>query len=176
MNAIVIICGGNASGKTATIESFFQGKFTIIDKGCHFFERMLDGMRVYAVSSRSPHEKVNDFCNIAEVNEEIKKRVDECDKKANGQGYTLIIPFTMSVSEVDRTKLNEDCILEPIKELQKRFKVFVIYLRKTNARNLAKKDALMEQVKLKTIETTKDDCDKSVELERYLREVVIKSH
>jgi hypothetical protein len=70
----------------------------------------------------------------------------------------------------------KDCILEPIEELRKKFKIFVIYLRKTNAQNLAEKDALMEQAALIKIETTKHDCDKSAELEKFLREVVIKAH
>jgi len=47
-------------------------------------------------------------------------------------------------------------------------------LRKTNAQNLAEKDALMKEIALVEIETTKDDCDKSAELEEYLRKEVIK--
>jgi hypothetical protein len=140
-----------------------------------YVERKLDGKRICAVSFGSPQEQ-EPFCKVEHVNGNIKDRILECEKNTNGEPYVLIIPFTMSVSGADRTKLNKDCILKPIEELKKKFKVFVIYLRKINARNLAEKDALMGQVALKTIETTKDDYDKSAELESYLREVVMKSH
>ena len=176
MNVIVILCGGNSSGKTTTIKRFFKDKSSTTNNGRHFFERMLDDNRVYAVSSRSPHEIVNCFCDVEGVNKDIEKRTDECDKKANGQRYILIIPFTMSVSEADREKLNEDCILRPIETLKGRYNVFVIYLKKKNAKNLEQKNALMKRITPhKEIETTRDDYDKSTELEVYIREKIIKT-
>jgi ABC-type cobalamin/Fe3+-siderophores transport system ATPase subunit len=173
MNSIVILCGGNSCGKTTTLKGFFKVKSAHSPKS--YVERKLDGKRVCAVSFGSPQEQ-EPFCKVELVNGNIRNRISECKQNTNGEPYILVIPFTMSVSKADRTKLNKDCILKPIKELQKMFKVFVIYLRKTNTRSLAKKDALMEQVALKTIETTKDDYDKSAELEKYVREAVIKSH
>jgi len=174
MNAIVILCGGNACGKTTTIESFFHNRFSYTNSGKKFFERTLDGKRVYCVDSGSPQER-NKFCHVEDVNANIQMRTDECNKKANGQSYVLIIPFTMSVSSLDRTKLNEDCILKPVERLRKTFNVFVIYLKKTNARNLDKKNALMQKIAMIDIETTNKDFDKSAELEAFLRKNVIKT-
>lgn len=173
MHSIVILCGGNRCGKTTTLKGFFKIKSAKSPES--YVERKLDGKRICAVSFCSPQEQ-EPFCKVELVNGNIKNRILECENNTNSEPYILIVPFTMSVSKADRTKLNKDCILKPIEELKKKFKVFVIYLRKTNAQNLAQKDALMEQVALKTIETTKDDYDKSEELEKYLREVVIKSH
>jgi ABC-type cobalamin/Fe3+-siderophores transport system ATPase subunit len=173
MNSIVILCGGNSCGKTTTLKGFFKVKGAQSPES--YIERKLDGKRICAVSFGSPQEQ-EPFCKVELVNGNIKNRILECENNTDGEPYILIIPFTMSVSNADRTKLNKDCIVEPIDELKKKLKVFVIYLRKANAQNLSKKDALMEQIALKTIETTKDDYDKSAELEKYLREVVIKSH
>jgi GTPase SAR1 family protein len=131
MNAIVVLCGGNSCGKTTTIRKFFKEKSSFTESGKEFFEMTIEGKRVYAVGSGSPQER-NDFCKVQRVNADIQARIDECNMRAAGQSFILIIPFTMSVSEVDR-KLNEDCILEPIKELRKTFNVFLIYLQKANA-------------------------------------------
>jgi len=148
-------------------------------KGNHspesYIERKLDGRRICAVSFSSPQEQ-EPFCEVRLVNDNIKNRIIECEKNTNGEPYILIIPFTMSGSRKKRKKINEDCILKPIEKLREKFKVFVIYLRKTNARNLEDKDALMKRIALKMVETTKDDYDKSAELEKYLKGVVIESH
>jgi GTPase SAR1 family protein len=176
MNAIVILCGGDSSGKTTTIKRFFKDESTIMSSGRHFFERILDDNRVYAISSCSPHEIVNCFCDVDGVNKDIEKRTDECDKKANGQRYILIIPFTMSFSRADRNKLNEDCILKPIEDLKKAYKVFIIYLKKSNAKLCSQMDALMKRVESdKTIETTKKVFNKSTELEAFIKEKAIKT-
>jgi hypothetical protein len=173
MNSIIILCGGNSCGKTTTLKGFF--KVTSLESPDSYIERKLDSKRICAVSFSSPQEK-EPFCKVELVNENIKNRISECERKTSGEPYILVIPFTMSVSKADRTKLNKDCILKPIEELRKKFNVFAIYLRKTNAQNLAEKDALMEQIALIKIETTKRDYDKSAELEKCLREVVIKAH
>jgi GTPase SAR1 family protein len=173
MNAIVILCGGNSCGKTTTIRKFFQEKSSLTESGKEFFERTLEGKRVYAVDSGSPQER-NKFCKVERVNENIQARIDECNKKANGQSYVLIIPFTVS-ENMERTKLNEKCILEPIETLKKDHNVFVIYLRKKNATHLSRKDALMKGIATVEIETTKKDYDKSTELETFLRKNVIKT-
>lgn len=139
-----------------------------------YIERKLDGKIICAVSFSSPQEQ-EPFCEVELINDNIKKRIIECENNTNGEPYVLIIPFTMSGSRKKRKKINEDCILKPIERLKERFKVFVIYLRKTNARNLKEKDALMRKVASITIETTRKDYDKSAELEKFLRQVVIKS-
>lgn len=175
MSAIVILCGSNNSGKTSTIKGFFGGKYTLTESRAHFYERILDGKKVFAVNAGSPQEIVKKFCRVELVNKDIEKRISECNKKAESQSYILIIPFTMSVSKADRTKLNEDCILKPIEKRKETFNVFVIYLKKTSAKNLAKKNALMKQIALIEIETTEDNYDKSAELEVFLRKNVIKT-
>ena len=72
-------------------------------------------------------------------------------------------------------KINTDCILKPIERLKGKFKVFVIYLRKVSSRN-ADRDALMKHIAPSiTIETTPQDCDKSAELEKFLKQVATKS-
>jgi hypothetical protein len=175
MNAIVILCGSNDSGKTSTIDGFFRGKYTLTKSRSHFYERMLDGKRVFAVNSGSPQEIVKEFCNVDLVNKNIENRISECNGKAKSQNYILIIPFTMSASGPDKTKLNKDCILKPIEKLKKSFNVFVIYLKKTNVQNLAEKNELMKPIAFSEIETTEKDYDKSEELEVFLRKNVIKT-
>jgi hypothetical protein len=172
MNTIVILCGSNCSGKTSTIKGFFNGKYALIDNHMHFFERTLDGVRVYAVNSGSPHELVKDFCRVDLVNRNIERRIEECDKRAGGQSYILIIPFTISENQ-DRTRLNDTCILEPISELKKKFTVFTLYLNKKNARRQSQKDALMKLVKDDEIETKENDCDKSAWLEDFIRKHIL---
>jgi len=174
MNAIVILCGGNNCGKTTTIRKFFQGKVSLTSSGKEFFERTLDGKRVYAVDSGSPQERVRVFCIVERVNENIWARIDECNKKANGQSYVLIIPFTISENK-ERTKLNEKCVLEPIQTLRKNYNVFVMYLKKKNATHKSRKNALMKGIATVEIETTEQDYDKSAELETFLRKNVIKT-
>ena len=117
---------------------------------------------------------------VKDVQRNIQKRIEECNKETNNEPYILIIPFTMSVSKRDRTRLNEDCIHKPIEELKKSFKVCVIYLRKENAQKLGEKDALMDRIIqmvrimfTKKIETTKKDYDKSMKLEDFLKEKVL---
>lgn len=174
MNNIVILCGANNSGKTSTLKGFFR-----IDQNTdspeYYVERKLDGRTVCAVSFGSPQEQ-SKFCNVLQVQENINSRIRECDEKATNKPYFLIIPFTMSSSRKRKKKLNEDCICKPIEELKKRFNVFVIYLRKTNTHHRNEKDALMESVEAMKpyILTTKDNYDKSKELEKFLIDYVFK--
>jgi len=173
MNSIVILCGGDSSGKTATLKGFF-GVNKRNRSPSSFIDRKLDGKRICAVSFDSPQEH-EDFCKVNDVQKNINGRIRECNEETKGDPYILIVPFTMSTSEADRKKLNKNCILKPIEELKKSFIVFVIYLKKKNAKLLAEKDALMKGITSVVIETTKDDYDKSTELEKYLKERVIKS-
>ena len=168
MNKIVILCGGNNSGKTSTLRGFF-GIDNADASPSSYVERKLDSKIVCAASFSSPQER-SAFCNVKQVQDDIDERLKVCDEESKGKPYILLIPFTMSTSDADRKKLNVNCIVKPIEELEKKFKVYVIYLRKTNARNLAEKDALMKPIAVAEIETTKTDYDKSKELEKFLRE------
>ena len=171
MNTIVILCGGNSCGKTATLKGFFG-----ISKASYspedYIERKLDGKTVCAVSFGSPQEQ-SAFCEVNQVQANIDGRIQTCDKECKAKPYILLIPFTMSGSREKRKKINEQCILKPIEKLGQNFKVFVIYLRKTNAHNLSEKDTLMKDLATVTIETTKKDYDKSRELEKFLKEKVL---
>jgi ABC-type cobalamin/Fe3+-siderophores transport system ATPase subunit len=174
MNSIVILCGGDSCGKTTTLKGFFGVNKE--DKSPHFYvQRKLEDKIVCAVKFASPQEKEK-FCNVENVNKNIENRITECETKTEGKQYILLIPFTMSGKKKERKKINTDCIIEPIEKLKGKFRVFVIYLRKTNAHNLAEKDALMAKVATKRIETTKNDFDSSAELEKFLREIVVKSY
>ena len=133
-----------------------------------------DDKTVCAVSFSSPQER-SAFCYVEQVQDDINKRIQECDKESKGKPYILLIPFTMSGSRAKKKKLNNECIVKPIEELEKKFKVYVIYLKKKNARNLAEKDALMKKIAVAEIETTKTDYDKSKELEIFLKEKLITS-
>jgi len=155
------------------LKKFFQEKVSLTSSGKEFFERTLEGKKVYTVDSGSPQER-NEFCKVEAVNENIQERINECNKKANGQIYILIIPFTISEND-ERTKLNEKCILEPIEALRKNYNVFVIYLRKKNATHLSRINDLMKGIATVEIETTKQDYDKSTELETFLRKNVIRA-
>jgi hypothetical protein len=171
MNSIVILCGGNNCGKTATMKGFF-GIEESTPSPNYYVERKFEGKTVCAVSFASPQEK-SPFCNVGKVQENIQRRIDQCNEKASSKPYILIIPFTMSGSRTEKKKINKECIVKPINWLKKNFNVFVIYLRKTNIRNLKEKDDLMKDMAIATIETTRKDYNKSVELEKALREKVL---
>lgn len=175
MNSIVILCGGVRSGKTTTMQNFF-GDGSIDG----FVSRKLDGKIVCAVGDSSIQERLvkKDFCKVDKVQEDIKSQVKTCDRETKGEPYILIMPFTMRTLNNERDSLNENCIIKPIKYLKKSFKVFVIYMRKTNTKLLSEKDDLIKRIiphvdKVKTIETTEEDCDKSKELEIFLKKHVI---
>jgi hypothetical protein len=171
MNTIIILCGSNDSGKTATMKGFF-----VIDKNTRsphdYIERKLDGRIVCAFSFGSPQEKVQKFCAVEKVQDNIQRRIDECNKKASSKPYILIIPFTMSGSRIQKKKINEDCIIKPINWLKKDFHIFVIHLRKGKARNLKEQDDLMKDLAIEKIETTKKDYDKSSDLINILRQKI----
>ncbi|WXG43011.1 MAG: hypothetical protein WED04_02930 [Promethearchaeati archaeon SRVP18_Atabeyarchaeia-1] len=137
-----------------------------------FVERKFKGKIVCAVNFGSPQEQ-SPFCDVDKVQENIQRRIDECNREATSKPYILIIPFTMFGNRRQGKKINKACILNPIDELEKHFKVFIIYFRKTNTHNLAEKDALMQGRAIATIETTEQDYDKSSELEKVVREKIL---
>lgn len=171
MNSIVILCGGNSCGKTTTMRSFFKIKDGTPSPDS-YVERKFEGKIICAVSFGSPQEQ-SPFCNVDRVQENIQRRIDECNEKATSKPYILIIPFTMSGSRTQKKKINKECILNPISELARNFKVYIIYLRKMNAHHLTEKDDLMKDRAIDTIMTTKDDYDKSNELEKSLKEKIL---
>lgn len=172
MNTIVILCGAVDSGKTKTLKGFFKVKSAHSPQS--YIERKFDGRIVCAVGFGSPQEQ-QDFCKVELVNENIQKRIVECENNAKGEAYILLLPFTLRGSTKEGKTINKNCILKPIEKLKEKFKVFVVYLRKTDGYN-AERDALMQDVASIMIETAWNDCDKSAELEKFLRQVVIKSH
>jgi energy-coupling factor transporter ATP-binding protein EcfA2 len=176
MNNIVILCGANSCGKSTTLKGFFGIAETA--DAPEYNERKLDGKIVcsvsFGVTFGSPQEQ-SPFCNVERVQENINSRIRECDKKATSKPYFLIIPFTMSGSRKKKKKVNADCILKPIEELRKKHHVFVVYLRKTNTHHLKEKDALMKDIAIATIPTTEEDYDKSKDLEKVLRDKILKS-
>jgi ADP-heptose:LPS heptosyltransferase len=152
----------------------------------------LNGKMVCAVSFSSLQEELEHmelpeeerkFCNFMKVSELIQKRIRKCDEELKSKPYILLLPFTMSTSKADRKKLNEDCIIKPIKELEQKFNVFVIYLRKENTKNLTEKDALMKKIDayfitpdtIKDKDHPKNGCDRSKQLETYIRQKVIQT-
>ena len=87
----------------------------------------------------------------------------------------------MSGSRKKKKTVNRDCILKPIEELSKKYNVFVIYLRKTNTHHLKDKDALVKEIAsmknvdvLRYVSTTREDYDKSKDLEKLLKEEIVK--
>ena len=169
MNTIVIICGGNSCGKTTTLKRFFRIDYQARSPN-YYVERILDSKIICAKSFCSPQEQ-SKFCNVKQVKENIKERTQACDLESKGEPYILLIPFTMNIDSANRKRINENCIIRPIEELRKEFKVYIMYLRKTNAQNLAEKDELMKQINafFITPETTEKDCDRSKQLETYLK-------
>lgn len=171
MKTVVILCGGNNSGKTTTLKHFFANGKTRKFGRIVLYERVLNGKTIYAFGLSSPQEllKKKDFCNVDKVKARIRKRTSICDEVSAGQDYTLIIPFGIYENE-DRTELNEECVLKPIEWLKfKGFKVFPIYLRKENTTHLLQKDSLMKRITSTIITTQKHDYDKSEELENLIR-------
>jgi len=172
MNSIVILCGGTNCGKTATLRGFFRIDYS--PRRRTYIQRVLKGKVVGAVSFGSPQEQ-EEYCNVKDVNKNIKERIEICGNYTSGKPYILLIPFTMRGSSKRGEKINTECILKPIETLKRKFKVFIIYLRKVSSKN-EERDALMKCLAPSiTIETTPQDCDKSEELERFLKQLVIRS-
>lgn len=167
MSTIVLLCGAGKSGKTTTLRGFFIGCRKYRINRATLYERTIDGKTVYAVGFDSPQER-NKFCRVELVKANIEKRITICEEVAKGHGYVLVIPFGLRENK-ERTQLNERCILEPIEWLRsRRFRVSPIYLRKTNTRRLAEKDALMARITQTIFLTTPSDCDKSRELRDFI--------
>ena len=131
------------------------------------YERAIEGKKVYAVRFDSPQERET-FCRVDLVKANIEKRITICEEATKGQNYVLIIPFGLRENK-ERTQLNERCVLEPIEWLKGRgFRVFSIYLKKTNTRRLEQKNAVMAKITQTIFLTTSHDCDKSKELEDFI--------
>ncbi len=179
MNTIVLLCGGDSSGKTTTWRNFFQSCITIGRRPLEFYKRVLQGKTVYGVGADSIQElqqtRTKTLCDLACVKGEIEKRIQLCENDAKGQSFVLMFPYGMYESS-DRSKLNEECFLEPVEWLrtEKGVNVFPVYLRKTNATHKAKKDDLARKICLREIETSKKDFNKSKEIEEILMEAITK--
>lgn len=173
MNTIVLLCGGNSAGKTTTLKNFFAGCSVQKRGRMNFYTRILHKRTFYGVGDDSPQENqqlnTKTLCDLDWVKGDIEKRIKLCEAEAKGQSYILIIPYGM-YENFARTELNEECFLQPIDWLKKEmgFNVFPIYLRKMNAFHLAQKDELARKVCLAEVETTKDNFDKSKEIEKII--------
>ena len=178
MNSIVLLCGGDNAGKTTTLRKFFEGYLVYRRERMNFYTRILGDRIVYGVGDDSPQEKqqlkTKTLCDVDCVKEDIKKRIRLCDVEAKGQSYILIIPYGM-YENLDRKQLNEECFLQPICWLRTEtgFNVFPFYLRKTNATHLAKKDEIARKVCLKEIDTTRNDFDKSKDVEKFIIDFIL---
>jgi hypothetical protein len=169
MKAIVLLCGSNEVGKTKTLKAFFGVSHIERLKPMQLLERILNGMKIYAVSLNSPQEQ-SEFCNVSEVKARIEKRIQKCEEASHGQDYILIIPFGIYQKGRRKTEqLNEKCILEPIEWLKKLgFKVRSIYLRKETARLLPLKDELMKKITSQEIKSEKNYDRQAKELESFI--------
>ena len=78
MNSIVILCGGNNSGKTTTLEHFFESGEKEDVRQMPLYSRVLNGKLIYAVSPNSPQE-LKDLCEVKEVIDNIEKRIRKCE-------------------------------------------------------------------------------------------------
>ena len=167
MKNILILCGGNQSGKTKTLKEFFGVSHIRKLAKMRLLEKVLNGRKVYAVSLCAPQE-LRDPCDVEGVKNSIRKRTKKCEQASNGQQYTLIIPFGLYGAV--KGKLNEDCILNPIEWLRSQgFRIFVIYLRKETARRLDLVNSFMKQLTSNVIESTKDYKRQSKELEDFIK-------
>jgi len=168
MKTIGLLCGSRNSGKTKTLKAFFGVSHIKRLKPMQLLERNLNGKKIYAVGLTSPQELANDFCNVEKVKIRIKKRMKKCDRKAQNEDYTLLIPFTMFVKD---ESINEKCITEPIEWLDSEgHKVFSVHLRK-DSEYVYLEDILMKKIKAKAIESKKDNYDSQArELENIIKQ------
>jgi len=167
MKTIVILCGVNETGKTKTLKRFFGVSHIGRLRPMQLLERTLNGKKVCAVSLSSPQE-LKKFCEVDEVKDSIEKRIQKCERASKGQDYTLIIPF--GVYGAVNGKLNEDCILKPIKWLRDQgFRVFVIYLEKKRARGLNLIDSFVKKITSIEIASTEEYERQSKDLENFIK-------
>ena len=173
---IVLVCGSDSSGKTTTIDKFFGSKYETCINHLRFYHRVIDSVNIYALSTCSPQERAKDFCNVEKVKADIGFRIQECDKKANGKPYVLILSYGI-YEDTKREKLNDACFLEPYEwlRIEKDFKVFPWYLQKLNATKSTQKDALARKICLDEKPTTREDYNKSKELEQIVKELIVEN-
>ena len=166
MKNIVILCGVGEAGKTKTLKEFFGVSHVRRLRRDQLLERVLNGKKIYAVRLSSPQEQ-EDFCEIDDVKDNIKRRIQKCEQASKGQQYALIIPF--GLYGATKGKLNEDCILKPIEWLRSQgFRVYVIYLRKKTARGLKLLDSFMKGLASNVIESTKEYDRQAKELKNFI--------
>jgi hypothetical protein len=177
LNSIVLLCGGNDSGKTTTCRKFFDGCIANRRENMEFYVKQLRGKLIYGVGADSPQEnsqlRTKEFCDVDDVKRDIDKRIRICDAESREQSYILIMPYGMYEDD-SRTRLNENCFLEPKRWLEevRMFRVLPIYLRKTNATHWAQKDELARRICNREIETNKENYDKSREVEEIIIELL----
>jgi hypothetical protein len=182
MKAIVFLCGGNETGKTTTLKNLFKDEKCSKYEHWSFFHKKLGDIRIYVVGTDSPQENRKiEFCDIEKVKDNIKKRIEICDRNANGQSYILIVPISINQNE-KREELNRRCVLEPIESFGKDFIIFSFCLWKENAKAKVNKGSLLDEIAALTIasrkiETVTHDCDKSRNLLEFIeREVIPRMH
>ena len=158
MNGIVLICGGNSSGKTTSIKNFFDNQPTSepikkINKA-PLYHCVVDGVDVYTLSTSSLQEKVEsrlkkekgEDCTVDKMIKNLKERLEIINKEADGKKYVAIIAHGIYAD--GNGKLQEPLFLKPIEWLkeQKDYKIRPIYLNKTNAQHCAEKLELGRKV------------------------------
>src|SRR3989338_6362807 len=93
----------------------------------------INGKIIWIYRHGSPQEQ-EDFCHIGKVKDNIKRRIERCQKSHGEAGFgykdmTVIIPFTIKRNRTGN--LNKKCIINPIKWLKnKGYIVKVVYLEK----------------------------------------------
>ena len=145
MKAVVVLCGVRNSGKTKTLRKFFGLSDDEKLAPMQLLPRVVNGKKIYVVSLNSPQE-LNQFCKVEEVIKNIEKRIKKCEKASKGQGYILILPFSILYSR-QRKAFNDNCIFEPIEWLRNRgFNVFLVYLKKMRTEDMLMKRTFSEEI------------------------------
>jgi hypothetical protein len=120
----------------------------------------MNGKKLY-LSLSSPQEySACKFCDSDWVTRKIELWIHNCN---HSDCLLLIMPFQIHFNR-DTGKMNANCIKKPIVELKRKFKVYVVYLRKNGSRNIAPRvdkdrlkriDDLMRHLQNHEIESSK---------------------
>jgi GTPase SAR1 family protein len=138
---VLILAGVANSGKTSTLKALIKGHLQEVKRNVY----LLDGKSV-CLRVSSPQEWAH-YCNYDGAMDIIRKLLRKCAPRS---GSLVIMPFTLQF----KPNINRHCIEPPIRELRRmKYVVTLVYLRKTEIRELGEADALMRELDAEIIES-----------------------
>lgn len=157
---ILILLGGPSSGKSKTIDAFFDNTAKSVTH--QELKTEMGDVNVWKLCSSSPQES-SGFGEYGDVESRIFKRI----RKIIDADYVAILPFTIPFNDKTGRAYTANLIIKPIKNLKKQgYHVLVVYLRKHDIYDSTVKKLWLAH----TIESKKGKYqEQSVELKDFIK-------